>query len=47
MLLVSEDLDELLELSDRILVMFEGDFVFETPIADADINVIGRNMAGH
>ena len=46
-LLVSEDLDELFELSDRILVMFEGDFVFETPIADADVNVIGRNMAGH
>ena len=29
-LLVSEDLDEVLELSDRIVVMFDGKFVFET-----------------
>ncbi len=29
-LLVSEDLDELLELSDRIVVMFEGQIVHET-----------------
>ena len=28
-LLVSEDLDELLELADRILVMFNGQFVYE------------------
>ena len=32
-LLVSEDLDELLELSDRIAVMSEGRIVFETPAA--------------
>ncbi len=30
-LLVSEDLDELLELSDRIVVMFDGRIVHETP----------------
>jgi simple sugar transport system ATP-binding protein len=46
-LLVSEDLDELLELSDRLLVMFEGQVVFETTPAAADLTVIGRYMAGH
>jgi general nucleoside transport system ATP-binding protein len=46
-LLVSEDLDELLELSDRLLVMFEGQIVFETTPAAADLTVIGRYMAGH
>jgi ABC-type uncharacterized transport system ATPase subunit len=46
-LLVSEDLDELLELSDRILVMFDGRIVHETPVASADIGLIGRCMAGH
>ena len=46
-LLVSEDLDELLELSDRILVMFEGRVVHETTPATADLTVIGRFMAGH
>ena len=46
-LLVSEDLDELLELSDRILVMSEGRIVLETPVAGAERNAIGRAMAGH
>jgi simple sugar transport system ATP-binding protein len=46
-LLVSEDLDEILELSDRVVVMSEGRIVFETPIADADIMTIGSHMAGH
>ena len=46
-LLVSEDLDELLTLADRILVMAGGKFVFETPAATADINLIGQKMAGH
>jgi simple sugar transport system ATP-binding protein len=46
-LLVSEDLDELLELADRILVMFEGRVVYAASIADADIGAIGRHMAGH
>jgi simple sugar transport system ATP-binding protein len=45
-LLVSEDLDEVFELSDRIVVMFHGKFVYETPIAEADISIIGRHMAG-
>ncbi len=46
-LLLSEDLDELLELADRILVMSDGALVYETPIAAADLNTIGRHMAGH
>ncbi|MFC7052080.1 ABC transporter ATP-binding protein [Hansschlegelia quercus] len=45
-LLMSEDLDELLELSDRILVMSDGQLVYETPIAQADLHVIGEHMAG-
>jgi hypothetical protein len=44
-LLVSEDLDELLELSDRIVVMSDGRIVHET--VTADIAVIGPCMAGH
>jgi general nucleoside transport system ATP-binding protein len=46
-LLVSEDLDEVFELADRILVMFDGTVAYETPAANADISVIGRRMAGH
>jgi simple sugar transport system ATP-binding protein len=46
-LLLSEDLDELLEMSDRIMVMSDGRLVYETPIRDADIGVIGAHMAGH
>ena len=45
-LLVSEDLDELLELSDRIVVMSEGCIVFETAAADADRRTIGEHMGG-
>ena len=46
MLLVSEDLDELLELADRIVVMSEGRIVFETPAAEADRRAIGAHMGG-
>ncbi len=46
-LLVSEDLDVLLELSDRVLVMFGGQVIHETPTLGADVAVIGRCMAGH
>jgi simple sugar transport system ATP-binding protein len=46
-LLVSEDLDELLDLSDRLLVMSEGHIVLETTAATADRTAIGRAMAGH
>lgn len=46
-LLVSEDLDEILALADRIMVMSEGKINFETERAAADIAEIGRYMAGH
>ena len=46
-LLISEDLDEILELADRIVVMSGGRFVYETPRADADVHAIGRHMASH
>ncbi len=46
-LLVSEDLDELLELSDRLVVMFHGELVYEARAGEADLTVIGRHMAGH
>jgi simple sugar transport system ATP-binding protein len=46
-LLVSEDLDELLDLSDRLLVISEGHIVLETTAAAADRTAIGRAMAGH
>jgi simple sugar transport system ATP-binding protein len=46
-LLVSEDLDELLALADRILVMSNGQMVYETPIETADVTTIGHHMAAH
>lgn len=45
-LLISEDLDELLSLSDRLAVIFEGQIVGEAPIKDANIQAIGLMMAG-
>ena len=45
-LLISEDLDELLELCDRIVVMSEGRIVFETSAAEADRRVLGAHMGG-
>jgi simple sugar transport system ATP-binding protein len=46
-LLVSSDLDEILELSDRICVIFHGRLVYESPAVTADLTAIGRHMAGH
>ena len=46
-LLISEDLDEIIELADRILVMAEGRIAYETTGAAADVTEIGRHMAGH
>ena len=45
--LVSEDLDELLALADRIFVMTEGVVGHETTPREVDLAVIGRQMAGH
>ncbi len=46
-LLVSEDLDELLALCDRIFVISEGKLVYESDCHQADLTVIGQKMAGH
>ena len=46
-LLVSEDLDEILELADRIAVMSGGRIDYVVPAAEADRMAIGRAMAGH
>jgi general nucleoside transport system ATP-binding protein len=46
-LLVSEDLDKILEMADRIHVMSGGQLVYETTPQAADPIVIGRQMAGH
>jgi simple sugar transport system ATP-binding protein len=45
-LLISEDLDELLELCDRIVVMSEGRVAFEVAAALADRHVLGAHMGG-
>lgn len=45
-LLVSEDLEEIFELADRIAVMFDGRIMGVVPAAEADINDIGLMMAG-
>ncbi len=45
-LLVSEDLDELLKLADRIVVMSEGRLVHECQAKGADRRVLGAFMAG-
>ena len=46
-LMISEDLDELLKLADRIIVMAEGTLVHETPAASADPAMLGQYMSGH
>jgi simple sugar transport system ATP-binding protein len=45
-LLISEDLDEILSLADRIAVIYEGAIVGEMARADADVDEIGLLMAG-
>jgi simple sugar transport system ATP-binding protein len=45
-LLISEELDELLELSDRIAVIYEGELVGEFRTEEADLNTIGLMMTG-
>ena len=46
-LLISEDLDELLALSDRIVVISQGQVVFECDAKDADRLTLGSHMGGH
>jgi simple sugar transport system ATP-binding protein len=45
-LLVSEDLDELLALADRIVVMSEGRIVHDVPASQADRHELGAFMGG-
>jgi simple sugar transport system ATP-binding protein len=46
-LLVSEDLDEILELADRVAVMSECTINYLAPVGETDRATIGRHMAGH
>jgi len=45
-LLISEDLEELLAVSDRIAVMFEGEIMGTVPTDAADVETLGLMMAG-
>ncbi len=45
-LLISTELDEILALSDRIAVMYEGQVIGVVQAKDADVNEIGLMMAG-
>jgi simple sugar transport system ATP-binding protein len=45
-LLISEDLDEILQLSQRIAVLYEGEIVGALPTRGADRATIGLMMAG-
>jgi simple sugar transport system ATP-binding protein len=46
-LLISEDLDELLALADRLLVIYEGKIVGEMPASEATPERLGLLMSGH
>jgi general nucleoside transport system ATP-binding protein len=46
-LLVSLEIDEILDISDRILVMYEGEIIAEMDAKNADVNTLGRYMLGH
>jgi simple sugar transport system ATP-binding protein len=46
-LLVSEDLDEILELADRVAVMSGGTINYVAPVGETDRSTIGKHMAGH
>jgi simple sugar transport system ATP-binding protein len=45
-LLISEDLDEILALADRIAVIYEGAIIGERPVAIATVEELGLLMAG-
>jgi len=45
-LLISEDLDEVMSLADRILVLYRGRIVHETPGETAQLSTVGAAMAG-
>jgi simple sugar transport system ATP-binding protein len=45
-LLISEDLDEILELSDRIAVIYEGEIMDILAAGEADVERLGLLMSG-
>jgi len=45
-LLISMELSEILDLSDRVLVMYEGEIVAELKASEANIELLGLLMAG-
>lgn len=45
-LLISEDLDEVMSLADRVLVLYRGAIVHETPGETANLSTVGAAMAG-
>jgi simple sugar transport system ATP-binding protein len=45
-LLISEDLDEIFNLSDRIVVLYEGAVMGEMPAQDASREQVGLWMSG-
>ena len=47
LLLISAELSEIMSLSSRILVMFEGRIVAEVPQHEATEAMLGLYMAGH
>jgi general nucleoside transport system ATP-binding protein len=46
LIVISEDLEELYQIADRIVVMSGGRIVGDVPIAEADLETIGMLMAG-
>ncbi len=45
-LLITEDLEEIMELSDRVVVLYEGRIVHEGPTSETDVTEVGLAMAG-
>lgn len=45
-LLISEDLDEVMTLADRVMVLYRGKITLEQPGANANLEHVGRAMAG-
>jgi simple sugar transport system ATP-binding protein len=45
-LLIAEDLDEIVALADRIVVMFDGRIIDEFSADNVDIDTLGLRMAG-